>query len=93
MMERNNHLVFWVKRRLEETHLSDNFAVTNIENGDNVGDNPEKVFKERKLTLIRGFSLSLIELPTFLTSPLELVTTEHLPHPQPHYHHHHQARL
>ena len=72
MMGRNNHLLVWVKRRLDETHHSDNFAVTNIKNGDNVRDNPEKVFKEGKLTLIRGFSLSLIELPTFLTSPVEL---------------------
>ena len=72
MMGRNNHLIVWVKRRLDETYLSDNFTVTNIENGDNIRDNPEKVFKEGKLTLIRGFSLSLIELPTFLTSPVEL---------------------
>ena len=70
-MGRNNHLPVWVKRRLDETP-SDNFATSNIENGDTVRDNPEEVFKERKLTLIRGFSLSLIELPTFLTSPVEL---------------------
>ena len=64
-----------VKKRLDEPNSRINLGVFNNENGDTLRDTPGQVCREhvqRKLTLIRGSSLSLIELPTFLTSPVYL---------------------
>ena len=64
-----------------KVHYNDNGErIDNISNVQNIP--PEDVFRERplslsqsvhrKLTLIRGSSFSLVELPTFLTSPVDL---------------------